>query len=154
MFAARSCCDLDLQGSDTNFARAYCTHCYLCTYQVSWAYLLEFLSYQRIQILSGQTDWLTDGLTDGRRENHLNKGTTQGLILLSLVKFPLAVQEKKSFAVFLIPYRISYFIILYINVKLWPPGRGQFWPKGHNLNNFGRGPLDDALYQIWKLWAL
>ena len=25
---------------------------------------------------------------------------------------------------------------------------------GHNLNNFDRGPLDDAIYQIWKLWAL
>ena len=21
-------------------------------------------------------------------------------------------------------------------------------PQGHNLNNFGRGPLDDAIYQI------
>jgi len=38
--------------------------------------------------------------------------------------------------------------------KLWPPGRGQFWPQGHNLNNFGRGRLNDAIYQIWKLWAL
>jgi len=28
---------------------------------------------------------------------------------------------------------------------LWPPERGQFWPQGHNLNNFGRGPLDDAI---------
>jgi len=37
---------------------------------------------------------------------------------------------------------------------LWHPGRGQFWPQGHNLNNFGRGPLDDAIYLIWKLWAL
>ena len=27
-------------------------------------------------------------------------------------------------------------------------------PQGHNLNNFGRGPLDDSIYQIWKLWAL
>jgi len=27
-------------------------------------------------------------------------------------------------------------------------------PQGHNLYNFGRGPLDDAIYQIWKLWAL
>jgi len=23
----------------------------------------------------------------------------------------------------------------------------------HNLNNFGRGTLDNVLYQIWKLWA-
>ena len=43
-----------------------------------------------------------------------------------------------------------------IHVKLWHPGRGEFWPQaqGHNLNNFGRGPLDDAIYQILKLWAL
>jgi len=34
------------------------------------------------------------------------------------------------------------------------PGLGQFRPQGHNLNNFGRGPLDDATYQIWKLCAL
>ena len=27
-------------------------------------------------------------------------------------------------------------------------------PQGDNLNNFGRGPLDDVIYQIWKLWAL
>jgi len=31
---------------------------------------------------------------------------------------------------------------------LWLPGRGQFWPQGNNLNNFGRGFLE------WKLWAL
>jgi len=29
-----------------------------------------------------------------------------------------------------------------------PPGQGQFWTQGHNLNNFGRGPLDDVIYQI------
>jgi len=37
-----------------------------------------------------------------------------------------------------------------IQCKLWPLGQGQFWPQGHNLNNFGRGPLDDAIYQILK----
>ena len=41
-----------------------------------------------------------------------------------------------------------------IQCKIMTPARGQFWPQGHNLNNFGRGPLDDAIYQIWKLWAL
>jgi len=38
-----------------------------------------------------------------------------------------------------------------IQCKIVTPGRGQFWPQGHNLNNFGRGPLDDAIYQIWML---
>jgi len=41
-----------------------------------------------------------------------------------------------------------------IQCKIMTPGRRQFWPQGHNLNNFGRGPLDDAIYQIWKLWAM
>jgi len=27
-------------------------------------------------------------------------------------------------------------------------------PQGHNLNNFGRGPIDDVIYEIWKHWAL
>ena len=30
---------------------------------------------------------------------------------------------------------------------MWSPGRGQFLPKRHNLNNFGRGPLDNVIYQ-------
>ena len=33
------------------------------------------------------------------------------------------------------------------------PGRGHFWPKGYNLNNLGRGLLDEATYQISKTWA-
>jgi len=41
-----------------------------------------------------------------------------------------------------------------IQCKIVTPGAGLFWPQGHNLNNFGRGHLDDDIYQIWKLWAL
>ena len=42
-----------------------------------------------------------------------------------------------------------------IQCNIVTPGAGLFWTQGHNLNNFGRGPLDDAIiYQIWKLWAL
>ena len=37
-----------------------------------------------------------------------------------------------------------------IQCKIVPPGRVQFWRQGQNLNNFGRGPLDDAIYQIWS----
>ena len=33
------------------------------------------------------------------------------------------------------------------------PRRGHFWPKGYNLNNLGRGLLDEATYQISKTWA-
>ena len=40
-----------------------------------------------------------------------------------------------------------------IQCKIVTPGRGQCWPHGHNLNNFGRGPLDDVIHQIWKLWS-
>ena len=42
----------------------------------------------------------------------------------------------------------------YLEPWVWPPGRGQFWPQGHNLNNFGRGPLDDGIYQIWEIELL
>ena len=35
----------------------------------------------------------------------------------------------------------------------WPLARGHFLPQGYNLNNFGRGPLDKASYQISKTWA-
>jgi len=38
--------------------------------------------------------------------------------------------------------------------KIVTPGWGQFDPRGGNLNNFGREPLDHAIYQKWKLWAL
>jgi len=38
--------------------------------------------------------------------------------------------------------------------KIVTPGAGSFWPQGQNLNNLGRGPLDDASYQICKPWAL
>jgi len=41
-----------------------------------------------------------------------------------------------------------------IKCKIVSPGEGLFWPQGHNLNNFGRIPLDDCIYLIWKLWAL
>ena len=30
------------------------------------------------------------------------------------------------------------------------PGAGSFFPRGHNLNKLGRGPLGDATYQL--LW--
>jgi len=41
-----------------------------------------------------------------------------------------------------------------IQCKIVTPGHGQFWPKGHNLNKFGRGPLDDAIYQNMKALGL
>jgi len=43
-FATRSCCDLDLQGSDPNVVRAYYTHCYLFTYKVRLALIVFKLS--------------------------------------------------------------------------------------------------------------
>ena len=39
-------------------------------------------------------------------------------------------------------------------VKYLTRGRGHFWPKGDNLNKFGRGPLGDAKYQILKALGL
>ena len=36
-------------------------------------------------------------------------------------------------------------------VKHVTPGRARFWLKGHYLSKIGRGPLDDATYQISRL---
>ena len=36
-------------------------------------------------------------------------------------------------------------------VKHVTPGLAHFWPQEHNLNKLGRGPLDDASYQISRL---
>ena len=33
------------------------------------------------------------------------------------------------------------------------PGRDCFWPKGYNLNNLGKGPLGETMYEISKAWA-
>ena len=33
------------------------------------------------------------------------------------------------------------------------PGWGHIWPQGNNLNNLGKGPLDEAMYQISKALA-
>ena len=33
------------------------------------------------------------------------------------------------------------------------PGQGNFWPRGHNLNNLSRSPLDEATYHISNIWA-
>ena len=40
---------------------------------------------------------------------------------------------------------------LFLCFNLWPPGCVKSWPNEHHMNKFGRGPLEDATYQIWKL---
>ena len=42
----------------------------------------------------------------------------------------------------------DFFISLH---KICDPLGGHYWPKGHNLNKHGRGPLGDATYQISRL---
>ena len=37
----------------------------------------------------------------------------------------------------------SVFINIQAYIKHVTPGRGHFWPKGHNLNKLGRGPRGD-----------
>ena len=33
------------------------------------------------------------------------------------------------------------------------PRWGHFWQQGYNLNNLGRGQLDEATYQVSKAWV-
>ena len=63
----------------------------------------------------------------------------QGQMIKALL---LLVSEKKNFKVFLLCSYVS---------NLWPPGWGPTWPQGHHMNNHGRGPLEDATYEISKL---
>jgi len=71
-------------------------------------------------------------------------GDNQGTILIEFGQ--IAISGSRVKVVWSFPYKIQ--------CKIVTPGRGQFWHEGHTLNNFGRGPLDNAIYQIWKLWAL
>ena len=43
------------------------------------------------------------------------------------------------------------FFPIYAYAKHVTPGRDHFWPKGHNLNKLGRGPLGYATYYISRL---
>ena len=63
----------------------------------------------------------------------------EGQIIKTLL---LLVSEKKNFEIF---HLCSYVL------NLWLPGRGQFWPHGHHMNNLGTHPLGDVSYQISKL---
>ena len=42
------------------------------------------------------------------------------------------------------------FLSLFLCSDLWPMGQARFWPQGHHMNKLGRGPLEDAIYQISK----
>ena len=33
-------------------------------------------------------------------------------------------------------------------LNMWAPGQDHFLPQGYNLNNLGRGPLDEVVLQI------
>ena len=44
--------------------------------------------------------------------------------------------------------------IFYIFCKTCGPWAVPFWPHWHNLNKLHRGPLDDAINQITRLYAL
>ena len=92
-------------------------------------------------MLPGRVSFYTRGIIWSfflaTNQNHFNNVGREHGIKISVS------QKKKSFDVFLMKF----------NVKLWPPGRGQFWPQEYNWINFGRGPLDDAIYQISKIWA-
>ena len=43
------------------------------------------------------------------------------------------------------------FLHILVYVKHVTPGRGHFWPQGHNLNKLVMGPEGDATYQTSKL---
>ena len=68
-------------------------------------------------------------------------GDHPGTIPVEFGKIPISGSREEVVCSF--PYIIQ--------CKVVTPGVGSIF---FNLNNFGRGPLDDAKYQIWKPWAL
>ena len=64
--------------------------------------------------------------------------STRRCLIPNIIAVHFLVSEKKNFKVFLLCSYVS---------NLWPPGRGQFWPRGHHMNNLGRGPLGDTTYK-------
>jgi len=90
-----------------------------------------------------KTYFLTPWPTYASNQNHLNilVGDHPGTIPVEFGQ--ISISGSREDVVWTFPYIIQ--------CKIVTPGRGQFWPQGHNLNNFGRGPLDDAIYQIRKL---
>ena len=97
-----------------------------------WFFKIFFLSFTYISLGRGQF-W--------PRGHDLNK----------LGKGPLGnttCQISKLWAFWFILRR---FLKIFLCKIKWPLGRGQFWIRGHDLNKLGRGPLDDASYQISKL---
>ena len=58
----------------------------------------------------------------------------------------ITTSDSREDAVWTFPYIIQ--------CKIVTPGAVSILAQENNLNNFGRGPLDDAKYQMWKLWAL
>ena len=48
----------------------------------------------------------------------------------------------------------SYFLYISLCKTFNPVGQSQFGRQGHNLNKHGKGLLDDASYQILRLYAL
>jgi len=69
-----------------------------------------------------------------------------GTISVKFGRIPISCSREK--VVWSFPY------IMQCKIVTPPPGQGQFLSLEHNLNTFGRGPLDNAKYQLWKLWAL
>jgi len=63
-------------------------------------------------------------------------GDHPGTIPVQFGKIPISGSREEVVSTF------SYII----QCKIVTPGAGQFWPQGHNLNNFDRGPVDDAKY--------
>ena len=76
--------------------------------------------------------------------NNISRGPLDVTICQILKLYALQFQRRR------------FWIVSYIFQckNFWPLGQGHFWPQGDSFNNICRGPLDVAIYQIWKLSAL
>jgi hypothetical protein len=96
--------------------------------------------------LSTNCNWYTKVKLPGLKFNF----DPSARIWTILVKFHYTMPYAKYLTSSLWQFRGKFLLYTYTE-NLWPPGRGQFWRQGYNLNNFGRGPIDNIIYQISKL---
>ena len=88
--------------------------------------------------------WTGPVLTPGASYEQIWYRSTRRCYIPNIKALHLLVSEKKIFKLFLLWSYVS---------NLRPPGRCQFWPQGHHMNNLGRDLLGDATYQISKLYT-
>ena len=101
-----------------------------------WSWISLFLCFNLGPLGWGQF-W-----PQGNHINKIDKGLEEILNTKYQSSKPSSFREKEFWS-------WSFLLLCY---NLGPPGMGQFWPPGHDMNKLDRGSYGNAHYQILKLY--